>query len=63
VVRFEDGGVEVGGGRPRRAQHEPGPARRLGGPEGEECSGALVEVHVHAHALVGGEGEGQRRRP
>jgi hypothetical protein len=63
VVGLEQGRMEVGGGRPRRAEHQdraPGGLRRA---EGEERRRPLVEVHVQADPLVVGQCQRQRRRP
>src|ERR1019366_9524237 len=46
--------------RPGRADEGDRPVGGAGHPEGEEGTGALVEVDVHPDATVPGEGEGDR---
>jgi hypothetical protein len=61
VGGLEDGGMQVGDGRPRRTDHR-GPRTHLGQPESEEAGGPLVDAGVQPdqprrRGIVRGEGE------
>jgi hypothetical protein len=61
VVSLNDGRVEVGRGRARRAEQGHRLPRSQGQPQGKETGAALVEVAIDANSRLGGKGQGQRR--
>ncbi len=62
VVGLNDGRMEVGRGRARRANQRHRPFRGLGQAQGKEARAAFIQVAINPHRRLRGKGQRQRRR-